>query len=172
MRSFPRFFSLLFFVGLTACVAPRVVPQNLAQLKTPDELGRAAQQMYAEAKAATEKKEKLRLASLGIAYSEKCLHGAPEHPSCLYFQTLSMGVYIRNHILNYQKGLRKMVANCETLNRVQPEFEHAGCLRILGNIYAQAPSFSISPKNISQDLDRSVDYLQQAVKLAPGYALN
>ena len=65
-----------------------------------------------------------------------------------------------------------MVANCESLISIDPSYENGGCYRILGNIYAQAPSFSLNPKNITQDLDKSVENLRQAVQVAPAYALN
>ena len=65
-----------------------------------------------------------------------------------------------------------MVENCETLIQVEPNFEHAGCYRVLGNIYAQAPSFSLDPKHITQDLDKSAEYLRKAVALSPDYPLN
>jgi tetratricopeptide (TPR) repeat protein len=65
-----------------------------------------------------------------------------------------------------------MVEHCQTLNEVDPIFENAGCYRILGDIFAKAPSFSANPEHISQDLEKSADYLKQAVQLAPHYALN
>ncbi|MCE9624107.1 MAG: hypothetical protein K8R69_01440 [Deltaproteobacteria bacterium] len=135
-------------------------------------MGEASRHAYLQARSAPEKKGKLEFSHQGIVYAEKCLKEAPKEASCLYFQTLNTGVYIQNHIPNYQRGLHQMVANCDALNQSQPDFEHAGCYRILGNIYSQAPSFSLNPKNITQDLDRSVQNLKEAVKLAPDYALN
>lgn len=164
--------AILVAAFLSSCAAPKSLPSDLDQLKTPEELGQASKNAYLAARDAEEKSERLKLAHQGIIYAEKCLKNAPETPACLYFQALNTGIYIKNHIPNYQKGLHRMVSNCETLNRVRPDFEQAGCYRILGNIYAQAPSFSLNPKNITQDLDRSVEFLQEAVKLAPNYALN
>lgn len=170
MRKIPHW---LIAAGLlTACAAPKSMPSDIDQLKSPAELGQASRRAYLSARDATEKSDKLKFAHEGMVYAEKCLKAALETPDCLYFHALNTGIYIKNHIPNYQKGLHKMVANCEALNKIRPDFEQAGCYRILGNIFAQAPSFSLNPKNITQDLDRSVGYLQEAVKLAPDYPLN
>lgn len=157
---------------LTGCAAPKYVPTDLNQLKTPEELGQASQHAYQDSKKSDAKSEKLKFASAGIAYAEKCLKKDPQNPSCLYYQVLNTGTYIKNHIPNFQVGLRKMVANCETLITVDSAYEAGGCYRVLGNIYAQAPGFSLNPKNITQDLDKSVENLQKAVQVAPDYALN
>ncbi len=79
---------------------------------------------------------------------------------------------MQNHIFDYQKSLRLMVSQCEALIAVEPNFQHAGCYRILGNIFSKAPAFSLNPKNISQDLDKASEYFRQAVQLSPDYALN
>lgn len=171
-RCFALLQTLLIAALLQACATPKVVPTDLAQLKTPEELGQAAQRSYQAAKNATEKAEKLKFASAGIAYADKCLQENPRQPQCLYYQVLNTGTYIQNHIPNYQRGLKQMVASCDTLIAVEPGYENGGCYRVLGNIYAQAPSFSLNPKNITQDMDKSVEVLRQAVKVAPQYALN
>jgi len=157
---------------LVACAAPKTQPKDLDQLKSASELGEASRRAYTQAHDAATKQEKLEWSHQGIVYAEKCLKTSPKEPACLYFQTLNTGIYIKNHIPNFQRGLRLMVDNCDLLNQVQPDFEHAGCYRILGNIFAQAPSFSLDPKHITQDLDKSVQNLQEAVKLSPDYPLN
>ncbi len=164
--------TLLAVALLSACAGPKTQPKDLDQLKSASELGEASRKAYAQAHEAATKKEKLEWSHQGIVYADKCLKTAPKEPACLYFETLNTGIYIKNHIPNYQRGLKRMVANCELLNQVQPDFEHAGCYRILGNIYAQAPSFSMDPNHITQDLDKSVQNLQEAVKLSPDYPLN
>ena len=155
-----------------SCAAPKYTPPDLTQTRSPEELGLKSQEAYQQAKLQTDKDEKLKLSQAGIAYASRCLAIAPRTPGCLYYRVLNTGVFIKNHIPNYQKGLRQMVADCETLNGIQPDYEHGGCYRVLGNIYAQAPSFSLNPKNITQDLDKSVEYLQEAVKIDPKYPLN
>lgn len=167
-----RFRILIFSALLLGCAGPKVVPADLSALKTPEELGAAAQRSYQAARQAHEKGEKLRAASAGIAYADKCLQKNPNEVACLYYQVLNTGIYIQNHIPNYQVGLKKMVSNCQILLGIDPAYEQGGCYRVLGNIYAQAPSFSLNPKNITQDMDKSVEYLRLAVQQAPSYPLN
>lgn len=176
MRSFRRKIlsplPLWILLALLACAAPKSMPSDLANLRTPQELGQASQRAYGQARSASSKAEKLKLSHEGIVYAQKCLKSAPQEPACLYFETLNTGIYIRHHIPNYQRGLKTMVQNCEALIQVRPDFEQAGCYRVLGNIYSQTPSFSLNPKNITQDLDKSLGYFREAVKLAPDYPLN
>lgn len=164
--------SCLIWLGLSACAAPKFIPQDLQHLKDPEDLGLAAQEAYQKARAQSEKKEKLKWTHAGIVYSEKCLKTEAEKPICLYYNVLNRGYYIKNHIPNYQKALKLMITHCETLIDVDPGYQQAGCYRILGSIYAKAPSFSFNPKNITRDLDKSLEYLEAAVRLAPDYALN
>lgn len=172
MRFFRQHAHFFLMALLLGCAGPKFVPPDLSATRSPSELTAKTQEAYAQGKAATEKSEKLKWAYAGISYADKCIAIAPRTAACLYFRVLNTGMYIQNHIPNYQKGLRQMVADCETLNEIQPDFEHAGGYRVLGNIYAKAPSFSLNPKNVTQDWDKSVQNLQSAVKLAPDYALN
>jgi tetratricopeptide (TPR) repeat protein len=170
-----RFASSLFFAALAvtaACAAPKGAPPDLGQIRSPEELGLKSRQAYQDAKQQPEKKEKLKGARFGISYADKCLASEPKNVECLYYRVLNTGLFIKNHIPNYQKGLRQMVTDCETLIGIQADYERGGCYRILGNIYAQAPGFSLNPKNITQDLDKSVEYLQEAVRVAPNEPLN
>ncbi len=159
-------------LSLWGCPPPKFVPLDLAHLKSPEDLGLKSQEAYQKARNAQQKSEKLKWSQAGMAYSEKCLKFQADEPLCLYYGVLNRGVFVQNHIFDYQKSLRLMVAQCEALIAVDPNFQHAGCYRILGNIFSKAPAFSLNPKNISQDLDKASEYFQQAVKLSPDYALN
>jgi tetratricopeptide (TPR) repeat protein len=119
-----------------------------------------------------EKSDVLLHTKAGIHYSSQCLERDPNNKVCLYYNVVNLGLYTKNHIRNYQSSLRRMVQNCETLLQVDPPYQHGGCYRILGNIYSQAPAFSLNPKAVTQDLDKSREYLEQAVQVAPQYALN
>lgn len=157
---------------LIACTAPKYTPPDLTQTRDPEELGRKSEEAYQQGKIQTDKEEKLKLAQAGIAYASRCLAIAPRSSQCLYYRALNTGIFIKNHIPNYQKGLQQMVADCNSLIEIQPDYEHGGAYRILGNIYAQAPSFSLNPKNVTQDLDKSVEYLMEAAEIDPKYPLN
>ncbi len=165
-------FPIFLLALLIACAGPKYIPADINQTRSPEELGNKTQEAYREAKAQTEKKEKLKLAYAGISYADRCLAIAPRTLPCLYYRVLNTGLYIQNHIPNYQKGLHRMIDDCKTLIEIQPDYEKGGCYRVLGNIYAKAPSWSLNPKHITQDWDKSVEYLKEAVKIAPDYPLN
>lgn len=174
MTKFTLSYLLLFFLCLFAsysCVPPAYIPAEYKRLKSPQEMGEASKQLYQLAFRSTDKKEKLKYAQGGIELAEKCLK-KEKAPICLYYGVLSRGIYIKNHIPNYQRSLKKMINDCEQLIEIEPYYGEAGCYRIIGNIYAKAPTFSLNPKNITQDIDKSVKYLNQASQLAPNYPLN
>lgn len=172
MKSICKCLALILSLCCLGACAPKFIPEDLGRLKDPRDLGLASQRAYQQAKATPEKKEKLKYAHAGILYSEKCLKTSPERPLCLYYNVLNRGTYIQNHVVNYQTALKAMIQNCQTLIEVDPVYEHGGCYRILGDIYAKAPGFSLDPKNITRDLDQSAEYLKSAVRVSPDYALN
>jgi len=172
MKPLFRWSCCLLLLGFTGACVPKYVPDDLSRLKNTRDLGMASQQAYQQAKSAEDKKDKLKYANAGILYSEKCLKQEPEKPLCLYYNVLNRGLYIQNHVVNYQSALKIMIENCKVLTEVDPAYEHAGCYRILGDIYAKAPGFSLNPKNITRDLDKSAEYLKKAVELSPDYPLN
>ncbi len=159
-------------VFIASCAVPKYIPQDLDHLKTEQELSAASQQAYHEAKAASEKEEKLKQSQAGILYAQKCLRKNDQQISCLYYDVLNTGIFVQNHFPGYQKHLQKMVSHCEKVVKLEPAFEHGGCFRVLGNIYREVPSFSLSSKGITKDLDLSVNYLRQGVQIAPTYPLN
>lgn len=163
----------MFFLSLlnTACV-PRYHAPDLQNLQDPKSLGEASRQAYQEGRQAPDKKDRLKLAQAGMEYSEKCLQLSSNEPACLYYNVLNRGLFLQNHVLNYQKSLKLMVQNCKRLIQVDPTYESAGCYRILGDIYAKAPAFSFRDENVLRDLDKSASYLRKAVELAPNYPLN
>jgi tetratricopeptide (TPR) repeat protein len=164
--------ALLAISFLLSSCAPKFVPKDLAILKTPEELGLASQRAFQNNRKAIDKKEKSKWSWAGVLYSNKCLEIDPDKTICLYYNAINRGAYIKNHIINYQSALKAMVRNCKKVARLDPKFQQGGCYRVLGEIYAKAPSFSLNPQNITRDLDKSAEYLQEAVNLAPDYPLN
>lgn len=161
----------LLLMGFTAC-GGRLAQYDPTPPQTPEEMGLVSERAYQEAKQAKDKSDILLHARTGIHYSSQCLKQDPKKNICLYYNVLNRGLYIQNHIPNYQNSLKKMVQNCLTLLQVDPVYQHGGCYRILGNIYSQAPAFSLNPDAVIQDLDKSQKYLEKAVTVAPQYALN
>ncbi len=163
--------SLLALCAANSCVPPAYIPAEYNQLRSSEALGEASKDLYQLAFKSEDKKEKLKYAQGGILLSEKCLKKG-KLPICLYYGALNRGLYIKNHIPNYQRSLKKMIDQCEELIELQPDYGEGGCYRVLGNIYAKAPSFSMNPKNITQDLDKASSYLSLATEVSPNYPLN
>lgn len=164
-------FTGFFLLLITGC-APKLVDYHLGKLKGPEAYGLASERAYREALKAGDKSEIVKHARSGIHYSKECLKQDPKKPICLYYNVLNSGLYIRHHVPNYQNTLKKMVQNCKALNNLDPSYQYGGCYRILGNIYAQAPAFSLNERAVTRDLDKSQELLEQAVAIAPQYALN
>jgi tetratricopeptide (TPR) repeat protein len=172
MKSKTKYFGLFVSLFLLSACSSRLAQYNIAHPETPEDLGLVSQRAYQEATHAKKKSDILLHARTGIHYSSQCLEQEPKNNTCLYYNVVNRGLYIKNHILNYQNSLKKMVQNCLTLVEVDPRYQFGGCYRILGNIYSQAPAFSFSNKAVTQDLEKSEEYLEKAVQVAPQYALN
>jgi hypothetical protein len=157
---------------LTGCAVPKYIPQDIDTLHSPQALAIASREAYQNAKTADQKEEKLKFSQGGMLYAEKCLKKDEEAVSCLYYDVLNTGTFIQNHFPGYQKRLQLMVSHCEKVIQLDPGFENGGCYRVLGNIYREVPSFSLSSNSITKDIEKSVEYLRQGVQVAPQYALN
>jgi tetratricopeptide (TPR) repeat protein len=164
--------SLIAALFLFSACSPRLVNYGLNKPHTVEDLGLVSQHAYQEAMQAKNKSAILAHSKTGIHYSSQCLKQDPKKNICLYYNVVNQGLYIKNHIPNYQNSLKKMVQNCETLLQVDPGYQFGGCYRILGNIYSQAPAFSLNENAVTQDLSKSQAYLEKAVAVAPQYALN
>jgi len=120
----------------------------------------------------SERSEKKGLAVSGIESSERCLMAAPENPGCYYWRAVNTGLYHSVHVVDYQKGVKRMVGDCEKVIAIDPDYENAGAYRMLGQLYTRLPQTAIHPGSVIRDLDRAEGYLRKAVQIAPGYPEN
>ncbi|MFA4972694.1 MAG: tetratricopeptide repeat protein [bacterium] len=121
---------------------------------------------------ASERSEKKDLAMGGIDSSERCLMAAPENPGCYYWRAVNTGLYHSVHVSDYQKGVKRMVSDCEKVIGIDPDYENAGAYRMLGQLYTRLPQTAIHPGSVIRDLDRAEDYLRKAVQISPDYPEN
>jgi tetratricopeptide (TPR) repeat protein len=112
------------------------------------------------------------LAERGMEFAERCLMSAPEEPGCYYWRAVNTGLYYRIHIIGYQKGIKRMISDCDKVISLDPKYDQAGAYRMLGEIYAQLPETAGRPDSITRDLDTAEDFLLKAVRTAPGYPEN
>jgi len=120
-------------------------------------------------KSRSKKKE---LALAGVDAAERCLMTAPENPGCYYWRAANTGLYHSVHIIGYQKGIKRMISDCEKVNSLDADYEHAGAYRMLGQIFTQLPQTAGRPDSVVRDLDRAEGYLRKAVQFAPDYPEN
>ncbi|MBI2337241.1 MAG: hypothetical protein HYU97_10835 [Deltaproteobacteria bacterium] len=166
-------FLLFFLIFVIHCRSlPKVQVPDLANFKTPDRLSEASEQNYRQALNTPERMDAIQLTLQGYAYANRCLAFKTNHPPCLYFRALNVGIYYQNYILGYQKGLKSMVRDLIKVTELDPAYAHGGAFRALGVIYAKAPNFSPFRHGITKDLDKSLEYLKQSILQAPDYALN
>lgn len=111
-------------------------------------------------------------AEKGIEYSETCLMKAPEEAGCYYWRAVNTGLYYKIHIIGYQKGIKRMLADCKKVIELNPSYDHAGAYRIMGEIYTKLPQTGGRPDSVTRDLDLAEKHLRKAVRLAPAYPEN
>ncbi|MBN1282756.1 MAG: tetratricopeptide repeat protein [Proteobacteria bacterium] len=116
--------------------------------------------------------DKQGLAEKGIEAAERCLMAAPENPGCYYWRAVNTGIYHSVRIAGYQRGVKRMVADCEKIIQIDPGYENAGAYRMLGQIYTKLPQTAIHPGSVTRDIELAESYLRKAVQLAPGYPEN
>lgn len=112
------------------------------------------------------------LAEQGIELSERCLMVAPEEPGCYYWRAINTGLYHRVHLIGYQRGVKRMIDDCQKVIQLNPRYDHAGAYRILGELYTRLPQTGGGAESITRDLDLAEEYLRLAIRLAPDYPEN
>lgn len=117
----------------------------------------------AEAKAAAES---------GMEYSERCIAAAPDEPGCYYWRAVNTGLYYKIHVIGYQRGVKKMIADCQKVISKDPNYDHAGAYRMLGEIFTQLPATGGAADSIVRDLPKAEEYLRKAVQIADDYPEN
>ncbi|MFH1829631.1 MAG: tetratricopeptide repeat protein [Pseudomonadota bacterium] len=112
------------------------------------------------------------LAEKGMEYAETCLMKAPEEAGCYYWRAVNTGLYYKIHVIGYQDGIKKMLADCNKVISLSPKYDHAGAYRMMGEIYTQLPQTAGRPDSITRNVELAEEYLRKAVRLAPDYPEN
>ena len=112
------------------------------------------------------------LAEQGIEASERCLMLAPEEPGCYYWRAVNTGLYHKVHVIGYQRGVKRMIEDCQKVVEIDPRYDHAGAYRILGELYTRLPQTGGNVDSVTRDLTLAEKYLREAVRIAPDYPEN
>ncbi|MBI2343244.1 MAG: hypothetical protein HYV02_02730 [Deltaproteobacteria bacterium] len=113
------------------------------------------------------RRERLAAIRAGRQVAERCVAQHPTMAACYYYRAVLTGLHYQLTVIGYQKGLARMLADCQRVVTLEPAFAEAGAYRIMGQIYTQIPETAFRPGSLTRDLDRAIGYLQQAVALAP-----
>ncbi len=143
------------------------VPADNASLQL-----QAAQEAFDRASQSKKRAEKIAISKKGMDYAAQCVNLKPKQAACYFYQALNTGLYYEARVFGYASGMVKIAQAAQQVTQLDPTFEQAGGYRILGQLYLKAPVFNIGSNEVTRDLDKSRDYLEQAVSLAPEYPEN
>jgi len=127
-----------------------------------------ARACYDFADYATNDAERATVAIQGIAASRKLLARWPKSAPGHYYLAMDLGQLARTEILGALKLVREMEREFKAANDLDEHFDYAGPARCLGLLYRDAPGW---PTSIGSRR-KARDWLERAVKLAPGYPEN
>lgn len=112
------------------------------------------------------------LAVKGMDLGDKCVAASPEKPGCYYWRAVNTGLYHKVHVVGYQRGIKRMIDDCNKVIELDPSYDNAGAYRILGQIYTQLPQTGGTAESVTRDLPLAEKNLREAVRLAPDYPEN
>lgn len=109
----------------------------------------------------------------GRTYAQRCIGIAPDEAACYYWRAVNTGLYHQVKVRGYQKGIKQMISDCETVIRLgKGGYDHAGPYRIPAQIYTKLPETGGRPDSTVRDLDKALELLRRAVAIAPDYPEN
>lgn len=125
-----------------------------------------------EADAAGKGITRLKLVMQAMPLGDACIAKHPQNAACYYFRAMATGFYYEMKIIGYQKGVVQMIADCQKAITLQPNIDHAGPYRTIGELYTQLPKSTIHPGGVTRNLPEAKRYLTEAVHRAPEFPEN
>jgi tetratricopeptide (TPR) repeat protein len=117
-------------------------------------------------------KERVLLIKNSRELAEECVMKDPENASCYYWRAYVTGLYYQSQIIGYQEGVKAMIKDCEKSVDLDPSVEHGGAYRILGKLYTELPSFTLTKNGTARDLELAEKYLYSATHIDPQFPEN
>lgn len=109
----------------------------------------------------TDKSSRLHYAAQGEQHAKQAIALKSERVEGYYFLALNMAMEAESRVS--LSLVKQMVGVAERAAQIDPAFEEAGPLRLLGKTYLSAPSWPVSVGSS----EKAVEMLERAVKLAP-----
>lgn len=111
--------------------------------------------------------EKRAFAKKGITCSQNCLQKAKNNAACLYYQTVNQGLLLETKVEQYKTGIQKLIQGFQRVFELDPRYDRAGAFRALSLIYLKMPALPIWGGGLHRDLEKALNYANQALRLFP-----
>lgn len=111
--------------------------------------------------------EKRAFAKKGIACSQNCLQEEQNNAACLYYQTVNQGLLLETKAEQYKTGIQRLLQGFQRVSELDPRYDRAGAFRALGFIYLKMPALPIWGGGLHRDLEKALNYANQALRLFP-----
>ncbi len=123
---------------------------------------------YYLADAETDEGRRYALAKKGYYNGDWAVKTAAEDGRSYYAAAVNLGLMMQQDLLKAMGNVGHLKEMLEKAIEMVPVFDECGAYRVLGQLYVRAPSW---PASIG-DPDLAVEFLQEAVKLAPDNPIN
>jgi hypothetical protein len=143
----------------------------LLKEKTYETLWRAARAAAWLSDEYEDKDNKRTWAETGMGYAKDAMALEPQRVEGQYYYALTLGQYLFIEQSNPTKArqlLPQVLESSKSSVKINEKFDHAGPLRLLGSLYAQAPE----PPTSVGDHEEGAKLLSKATQLAPMYPQN
>ncbi|OGP15956.1 MAG: hypothetical protein A3I75_01030 [Deltaproteobacteria bacterium RIFCSPLOWO2_02_FULL_50_16] len=161
----------LFFLQSCSHIAQNF-PSYPVNQENIDDLLKATTDAYHLAEKVKARGDQMLVAKKGMRYADLCLQKNKSLPDCHYYKALNTGLYYEARVVGYHKGLKIIVEEAQKVIDLDPSYDYGGGYRVLGRLYAKIPAFAVGKTAVRRDLDKSIDYLQKAITIAPHYPEN
>ena len=115
---------------------------------------------------ATNDTERAAIAVQGISACRKILQRDPRCMQAHYYLALNLGQLARTKLLGALPLVSEMEGSFKKARQLDENFDYAGADRFLGQLYHQAPGWSVGSQS------KARKHLERAVELAPNYPEN
>jgi tetratricopeptide (TPR) repeat protein len=125
-----------------------------------------AKAAFLRGEVATNDTDRAAVAVQGIAAARKTLQRDPKCMQAHYYLALNLGQLARTKLLGALSLVSEMEESFKKARQLDETFDYAGAHRFLGQLYHQAPSWSVGSES------KARTHLERAVELAPVYPEN
>lgn len=115
-----------------------------------------------------DRKEKKQLIGQALTLATECVQQFPKEAGCYYYRAQATGLHYDLVIFGYQNGVRSMIKDWQKAMELDPQFDHGGPARMLGELFISLPKY-FGTRDVRQDLNRAKKNLQEAIQIDPDY---